>query len=208
MRKRHVAKDNGGSTDYRSAVASLIREEINQLSPAQFKVAVHLYACMEDEQGPVRSSIAEIAKATGLSCRAVQSCRAHLFHTGIIALNSIARERSEYDLPGTSPPPAEPDQRPLASAANGAPPTPQPTRPSILVDAPAEENARIAWLLERLGGAITQLSMLKQAAGDDQSKLLRALESLAVDGPQGKGSKPGLFAAVVSHRLTVLQRGS
>ena len=95
MRKRHVAKDNGGSTDYRSAVASLIREEINQLSPAQFKVAVHLYACMEDEQGPVRSSIAEIAKATGLSCRTVQSCRAHLFHTGIMALNSIARERSD-----------------------------------------------------------------------------------------------------------------
>ena len=115
---------------------------------------------------------------------------------------------AEYDLPETSPPPAEPNPRPLASAANGALPTPQPTRPSILVDAPAEENARIAWLLERLGSAITQLSMLKQAAGDDQSKLLRALESLAVDGPRGKGSKPGLFAAVVSHRLTVLQRGS
>src|SRR3982750_2926375 len=118
MTTKHPAHPRTG-TDYRSALAALIRKKISQLTPVEFMLAVHVYACLEDEEGPVRSSIAELAAATGLSCRTVQSCRAHLIRTGILELNSTCRERSAYDLPRTPPPAVEPEQaRPALQQLN------------------------------------------------------------------------------------------
>src|SRR3954449_7985195 len=139
MTKKQPAHPRIGA-DYRSALAALIRKKISQLTPVDFMLAVHVYACLEDEEGPVRSSIAELAAATGLSCRTVQSCRAHLIRSGILELNSTSRERSAYDLPRTLPPAAvEPEQaQPAIAPAKPALPAPLPhqSTPSILVDAP------------------------------------------------------------------------
>ena len=168
--------------DYAQAAAVLIRSRIAELSPAEFKLCACLYARMKDEGGRVQAGTAELAAATGLSCRTVQTCRKQLVNKGFLLLRSAGCERSVYDLPQPVPPAAEPSA-------------------GLPAEGTQTELSRIAWLVETLSGNRTLTAAAAEIANGCTSTLLLALESMAKDGHRFDPDMPELFLSAVSHRV-------
>jgi hypothetical protein len=179
-----------------SALERLIETWVAALSATEFKVAAYLYYRLAQAgSAGLRLRTEDLAAATGVSVRTVESARQSLAGKQIIEMKSAPGETSHYGFPGGGKKewpdgPSESDQTQIVESIESHP-----------IDSANHPNS-VEALVEKLTGAkpdSSHLHELQVAAGGEQ-KLEECLQWMAKRSKYSFDPEmPDLLTAEVSH---------